>query len=454
METPFGATGCFCDTREAHDTHYVDGRNVETYGTRYSSPPWADIIKCAHTLDGKMPLEIARLENTTHIEALIASFYLLDVVIFDLADEWPVERRSRQFYAPEVYADVWETLEESGIVLCRKITTQRLSAEAQLLKHKYATHLAKSLRTYLHWAIACELRHHGAWAKTFDNTSRIRAYYGWQRLVKEVGVIQAIEWAEELFNERSEVHGGSVWRGSYGGSSWAAIANILAMYERGYIDNPEQRRRTDVAWWHPAYRRGEFSDYEFVDRVVTLQHNTGTCLDKINWVGGLRNLRFILNSHHVTNLRGLYLFSTTEAQTLFKDYWDAKNTECGTDIPLPVSFGQCVACANSEYTLNIKKVPLCTYHYSTLCIDGDCLNRVHGNDRLCYPCMKRIYDGTHIDSAFPERLILKGSMIFVTHNAIHGDFWVCLEPDCECSYPLVKVRNSKVYFVAEKKEEF
>src|SRR5690606_28068859 len=98
-----------------------------------------------------------------------------------------------------------------------------------------------------------------------------------------------------------------VWRGSYGGSSWAAIANVLAMYERGYIDNPEQRRRTDVAWWHPAYRRGEFSDYEFVDRVATLQHNTGTCLDKISWVGGLRNLRFILNSHHVTNLRGLYL---------------------------------------------------------------------------------------------------------------------------------------------------
>lgn len=113
--------------------------------------------------------------------------------------------------------------------------------------------LALPLRNYALGAIGGELRHHKAIGGVELSMHRKSAWSGFAMIADQIGVTTALEGAITVFNDFKD---GS----SYGGKKWAVCTEALLQYERGAY--------SDVAW---------------IDRVINLQHNTGSFLNKVNW---------------------------------------------------------------------------------------------------------------------------------------------------------------------------
>jgi hypothetical protein len=131
--------------------------------------------------------------------------------------------------------------------------------------------LDRSFLSYAVNAVGGELRYHRACAGDWAPQSRRGSWKAFVGIVNNKGV-QPLFDAVDLFEE----FGG----GSYGGTKWALIAKVTAKRLAGQM---------------PAWM--------FVDRLFTLEHNGGCCLNKASWATsnqlgyGLHHMKKVLNAH-------------------------------------------------------------------------------------------------------------------------------------------------------------
>ena len=177
------------------------------------------------------------------------------------------------------------------------------------LRHaRHTAIMAQVFRNYAHYAIAGELRHHAydnsdIIRDTFGGASGVRA--GWFKLVQHIGGAAAAKYAATMFMDGR-------WNGSYGGKPWRDIANALYEFESGHWD----------AWL-------------FVDRMFSLQHNTGSALNKVNWKTGdhiydansLHSDDGPLDCHANSKFGRLGGFASEDVRKLATDYWVIANND-------------------------------------------------------------------------------------------------------------------------------
>jgi len=129
----------------------------------------------------------------------------------------------------------------------------RLSAVAVSATREYNRLVAVLDRNLLAYAISVcggELRYHRAVSNMLPN-SRSAAWRAFTGILEENGADVLFD-AVDLFEDFQS--------GSYGGHKWAQIAQVTAQRLSGKM---------------PAWL--------FVDRIITLQHNGGCVLNKVNW---------------------------------------------------------------------------------------------------------------------------------------------------------------------------
>lgn len=177
-------------------------------------------------------------------------------------------------------------------------------------------------QAYLDVAIGGELRHHRA--IDMMSKDRAEAWGQWASIRNQVGPAALLD-AAELFLEMDS---------NYGGQPWAMAARILHSRVIGKI---------------PAW--------VFVDRVFTLQHNNGSMLNKPfsnggwathhNLYGGPELCLYVGEAHSatITNLEFLLFVASPATNTLFNQWWTARNRglmALGGRPELRPSFAGCI----------------------------------------------------------------------------------------------------------------
>lgn len=139
----------------------------------------------------------------------------------------------------------------------------------------FESKLAKEFSAYLDIAVGGELRYARSmlgdecpselepFVKEAAGADRGTAWLVWG-VIRRCWGLSALELAEQTF----EIRG---WREAFGGEAWASIANVIR-----------------------AFLEGRINDRIFVDRVVSLEHNSGSCLNKLY---DTRDLKPVLDAH-------------------------------------------------------------------------------------------------------------------------------------------------------------
>lgn len=377
--------------------------------------PWVrdGVLNCAFVGSGPAysPFYDYRYDEYD-IQRAAASYYLLDVVIYDLAVEFDQARRNRHNADPFVTRGLYD----EGARPRTKDQLLELSIEAQLHKHEIVMEMAPILRLYMHRAVVGEMCHHELIRQSFFPKTKY-ALVGWQELIKRVGAVKAVSYAVELFDDKSRQEG-PVWNSAFGGRRWADIARVLQWYEQGFVADPE-KGRTDLEWWQAGWRRPEFSEYEFIDRVLTLQHNTGTALDKVSWSDGLSRMHMILDAHHESDIPRLNRYADESTVSLVSRYWKLKNEQCGMDIPFPKSY-DCRECGS--IALPGKK--WCKVCIRDICVVPDC-EKIVWDYGLCTPHLTFLEDNPNKFYDWESGPVLP--------RLDHGAY--CVDTHCECTQP-------------------
>ena len=153
-------------------------------------------------------------------------------------------------------------------------TDQMLPAYVISAKRTFESLVDRLDRNFLNYAVNAvggELRYHRACSSDWAPMSRRESWKAFVGIVNNKGP-QPVFDAVDLFEEFGS--------GSYGGTKWALIAKVTAKRLAGQM---------------PAWM--------FVDRLFTLEHNGGCCLNKYNWATnntlgyGLHHMKRVLNAH-------------------------------------------------------------------------------------------------------------------------------------------------------------
>lgn len=171
--------------------------------------------------------------------------------------------------------------------------------EARAMQAELVANLAPVFADYVAGAIGGELRHH---RNTYLPDDRPHAWDYWAGMVATIGVPALAQDAAELFLDGS-------WEHHYGGEPWANAARVWG-----------------------RYGRGEIGARNFVDNLFSLQHNSGSLLDKLDWKSNpwgwtVEHMVLIGNAHAArdTDLRLMLAHANGDARTLFAEWWTAKN---------------------------------------------------------------------------------------------------------------------------------
>lgn len=305
----------------------------------------------------------------------VADFYLLDAIRWDVANPRPVVKKTLsaaiKFHLADKWRDCCDTRygdkkhapgckgeqpkatmdDDQARDVLRMIaeyeqipaTMKTVQARAWIKHAALTVKAADYLRRYAHFAIAGELSHFGMTAKSFNvsNYSHIRG--GWFRFVQHVGGAKAAKYAKEIFDYTG-------WSSSYGGKAWAAIADVLYHFESGQ--------------WEP---------WLFVDRMITLQHNTGSALNKANWQSdnrtgwhpaSMNEKGGLLDAHATSDWKMLNLGASSGVRDLFKDYWTLANNDAANrglptvEYPDSEKLHRC----QDTYCMNWTEGTHCAYH--------------------------------------------------------------------------------------------
>lgn len=291
--------GCFCDNI---DVHY--DRESAPYGQVvsriYEKIPWEDNVECAAAADDHWEMfwpDFKRAKDCC-IVAVAADFYLLEHIIFESG----IHRVNQAIAAEFLEAGFgWNEQIQAG--------TRAVEAQAALEKE-----WGPVLRDYLHYACVAEMTHSWAFTETFTWQTWDTAFRAWGKVTKRFGRAQTAQWAIEIFS--------NVWTNTaFGGRRWKDIATVLLAAETGEI--------------HGA----RFDYHLFLDRVFSLQHNTGCVFSKYTWnetkyeadryvsVHLVSYLPSVLDAHHSGDIYELYRHASPQTQDIHDQLTGDKSYE-------------------------------------------------------------------------------------------------------------------------------
>ena len=334
--------GCFC--KEGHHTDYSGGYySTQTLWEKDGKP------FCAHGWNEANVVWAIDDTNNVDLAQAVADYYLLDAIKADMLVPRPYVKPGAVSFEVRLHHDTkWreccDTLEDAthkpwckpgdrkpsttqaatavtpfdearvrtimqGIQTLGEVpaTLPVVRARAFLRHARHTAIMAQVFRNYAHYAIAGELTHH--------NSSEMRASFGtthsqrragWFKFVQHFGGAAAAKYAERMFEDGQ-------WNTSYGGAPWALIARTLWEFESGHWD----------AWL-------------FVDRMFSLQHNTGSALNKVSWkqpvghgfyVGNLQAIDGPLDCHAKSKFGRLGAFASEDVRKLATEYWVLANND-------------------------------------------------------------------------------------------------------------------------------
>lgn len=176
---------------------------------------------------------------------------------------------------------------------------QSLRREAKMRLDALTKHTAFVFSRYVDLVVGGELRHMADFKQTgFLPQERTATWLAWRHIRCSLGS-RALEAAATVF--------GKYGFGGYGGNAWAQAARLLLAYETGKI---------------PANL--------FIDRVFSMQHNTGSLLNKFSWRADTHLSRIVSEigpAHAARNTHWQILMkrASDENTRLFRQWWLAAN---------------------------------------------------------------------------------------------------------------------------------
>jgi hypothetical protein len=283
---------CKCAYYELHDEHWSHSYSGVTFKTEVT-PPWAESIKCAITNDDKAFKAYWPHFSQLHkccITALVADYYVYELIKFQSS------------YKKMEGNELFEHFLSAGFKPNSNYFVGKL---AEIKIENLVKQWAAPLKEYLHYAAVAELTHCEPFVKTFGQDPAC-AYWGWGLLAKNVGKIKAAEYAESLFSQP--------WPTAFGGPRWKKITSVLKYGEQGHVDGHAM------------------SDHLFLDRVFSLQHNTGVVFSKfskwnmkryntnhaVNNPHSISKLHKVLDAHHSGDIETLLIHASPTASKLYK----------------------------------------------------------------------------------------------------------------------------------------
>lgn len=335
--------GCFCK-----EGHHVDS----TGGYYYTPTLWEKDGKpfCAHGWGGSDTVWAINDCANVDLAQAVADYYLLDAIKADMLVPRPFEPKAHHSFEVRLHHDTkWReccdsTEDDNHKPWCKPSdrkpsTTQAatytppfdeahvrtimasiemfgeipatmpvIRARAFLRHARHTAIMAQVFRNYAHYAIAGELTHYNSnELKASFGTTHDKLRAGWFKLVQHFGGAAAAKYAERMFEDSKN------WNTSYGGAPWAQIARTLWEFESGHWD----------AWL-------------FVDRMFSLQHNTGSALNKVVWkdpvghgyyVGNLQAIDGPLDCHAKSKFGRLGAFASEDVRKLATDCWVVANND-------------------------------------------------------------------------------------------------------------------------------
>lgn len=286
-------TRCECDYYELHHEHW--GASYADVVCKPLTPaPWSDVLKCAVTNDKTAYRAYwPKFESLRSccITALVADFYLYELIKF------------KSGYKQAEGTQLFQHFIECGF---RPNDSYLIGKQAEITLANLVARWAAPLKEYLHYATVAELTHCMPFVQSFGDDP-ICSFYGWGKLAKAVGKVQAVDYASQLFQLN--------WPRAFGGYKWRTITQILKYGEQGHVDGYE------------------FSDALFLDRIFSLQHNTGVVFSKFrDWnmklyyktddpiknPHAISKLYKVLDAHHIGDVDGLLEHASPESVNLYK----------------------------------------------------------------------------------------------------------------------------------------
>lgn len=147
--------------------------------------------------------------------------------------------------------------------------------QAALLKASITENLYYLFRQYFFYACSREARYH-AQISRHSGRSRVAACKSWRNLSDYFGPEQSSSWLIDVFDPEL-----STWNSAYGGKQWMEIAKVLHWGVVGKMPNGRP-----------------FTKDNFIDISVSLQHNNGSALNKIDWGISLYTFGMMCNDQH------------------------------------------------------------------------------------------------------------------------------------------------------------
>jgi hypothetical protein len=338
---------------------YTDGApNAVEQGTPMEIPPWDKEGKRYRGRGWKNEQadEFWHRERFRQVslQEAIADFYLLEGLAVQAIEPPP----GTPVVMPKFDAKVLLDLLEDGFEPGDEPTLANITLSSMIAREALVARMAPILADYAHYACAGELCYHTA-VRTLGN-GHTDAVCSWYKLREHAGGADAARWAAELFED-------PCWNGSFGGKAWAQCARVLEWYESGQCEGMP------------------FSAREFCDRIFSMQHNTGSFLNKVSWKSGTDSLKVLLDAHHESNWSKLAMSCSDEVRILIERYWDANNdrrSDAGAPIvkmPYGMSVGKwrSIAYSPHDQTVEFEGVTYCAWH-----TNGE---RCHWHDKCSMP---------------------------------------------------------------------
>lgn len=231
-----------------------------------------------------------------------ADFYLLD----GMAVQGINKPEGRKLHMPRFDTDILFEMLEHGFKVVNDDTLDAISTKAYIAQRRITNKVAPVIRNYCHYAIAGELSYSKAMWEVgcYHNDAQC----SWFQMCQIAGADKCCEWAEDIYFEKHN-DGSSVWSHAFGGAKWGMGTKILHLFETGEVEGMP------------------FGNREFLDRVLSLQHNTGSFLNKVSWSGGLHNMGYVLNAHNESDWATLANYASIPVAAVFKKYWALMNEE-------------------------------------------------------------------------------------------------------------------------------
>lgn len=218
-----------------------------------------------------------------HLPTAVADFYLLEAMNY-LAPFAPVSN-SIGFRAGGAAIDLFSPVLNRLASVDRSDIKEELAFQALSLYGETLEELFEAFYGYHYYACGKELRHHGPFSHILSSNSAV-AYGVLMKMAQLVGAEMVNKWIWEAFSKDS-------WSRGFGGPAWAMCANQAL-----------------------AYSRGQLTKAQYIDRVWTLEHNSGAYLNKAAW-DTRGDLYHVLQAHNESDFNTLYLHASKEVRELF-----------------------------------------------------------------------------------------------------------------------------------------